>query len=160
MSYLRKFWTSLQITFLKLDRISRKVSRGERISRFILSDKFMPKGRVSAAAFLPSPKTKDTSVYRTRNCNERRIWLLGDVFVARIRKLDVLARADLKSDLVFDNGLSIVAHPSPHPRHAVVTKWPDEKSLQRIKALAWIIHEGEPFFSSPGVYAWVHGSKR
>ena len=136
MSYLRRFWISLQITFLKLDRISRNVSRGERISRFILSDKHMPRGRVSAAAFMPSTKTKDTSVYRTRNCKEKRIWLLGEVFVAPIRKLDVLARADLQSNLAFDEGLSIVADPSPHPRHAVVTKWPEDKAQTKIKAMA------------------------
>ena len=93
-------------------------------------------GRARYTSFIPSKKTRNISVYRIENCNERRIWLLGDVFVAPIRKLDVLARADLQSDLAFDEGLSIVADPSPHPRHAVVTNWPADKAQIKIKAMA------------------------
>ncbi|OFW36951.1 MAG: hypothetical protein A3J28_03035 [Acidobacteria bacterium RIFCSPLOWO2_12_FULL_60_22] len=29
-----------------------------------------------------------------------------------------------------------------------------------LESLAWIIHEGRPFFSSPGVHAWVQGDHR
>ena len=92
-------------------------------------------GRARYTAFIPSKKTRNISVYRIGNCKEKRIWRLGDVFVAPIRKLDVLARADFQSNLAFDEGLSIVADPSPHPRHAIVTNWPEDKAQIRIKAM-------------------------
>jgi len=96
------------------------------------------KGRVLPAAFMPSTKTKDTSVYRTTRCSERKTWLIGDIFVARYRKdrRNIFGRADVGSDLVFQEGLKIVASPSPHPRHADVTDWPDDRPQQKIKAMA------------------------
>ena len=139
MSYLSRFWTFLQITFPKLDRISKNVSRGERISRFVFYNGHFDEknGRIDFAAFLPPKKAKDISVFRTMNCGERKVWLLGDLFVARTRKdkRGILARGDVESDLVFDDGLAIVAMPTPHPRHALIADWPDEKSLRKIKAM-------------------------
>ena len=140
VSYLERFWKSLCAIFLRLDWIPRTVSPGERISRFIFSRRHMDEasGWVSPAAFMPPTKTKDTSVYRTTKCGEGRIWLIGDLFVARKRKdrRSIRSRADVTSDLVFQEGLRIVASRSPHPRHADVTNWPDDKPQQKIKAMA------------------------
>ncbi len=140
MSYLGQFWRFLQATFLKLDRVPGSVSHAERISRFIVQKKYMneTKGWVRPAAFMPSTATKTTSVYRTSSCSEGRIWLIGDLFVARKLKpqRDVLARADVQADIILNEGLAIVPKPSPHPRHADVTSWPDDKPLQKIKAMA------------------------
>src|SRR5213594_884773 len=138
VSYLERFWKSLCATFLRLDWIPRSVSPSERISRFILDKRYIKKGLVSSAAFMPSPKTKDISVYRIAGCSERRIWLIGDLFVARKRKDNrnrILARADVESGLVFQQGLKIVASLSPHPRHADVTNWPDDRAQQKDKAV-------------------------
>jgi len=139
VSYLGQFWRFLQATFLKLDWVPGTVSHAERISRFIFHKKYMneAKGWVSPAAFMPSTATKSTSVYRTGSCHERRIWLIGDLFVARKLKPQrhVLARADVQADIILNEGLAIVAKPSPHPRHADVTSWPDDKPLQKIKAV-------------------------
>ena len=137
MAYLLQFWRFLQATFLKFDRVPSRVSPSEPISRFIFSREHVKAGRVSSAAFMPSPKTLDISVYRTSGCGERKIWLLGDLFVAAKRRQNrgILARADLASQLVFNEGLDIIPEPSPHPRHANVTNWPSDKPQQRIKAM-------------------------
>jgi hypothetical protein len=79
----------------------------------------------------------DVSVYRTGGCGERRIWLLGDLFVAAKRRdnRSILARADLAAQLFFKEGLEVIPEPSPHPRHANVTQWPSDKPQQKIKAM-------------------------
>ena len=138
MTYLLQFWRFLQATFLKFDQVPNRVSPGEPISRFILSRDHIKTGRVSFAAFMPSPKTLNISVFRTNGCGERKIWLLGDLFVAAKRKdsRTILARADLASMLIFKQGLNIIPEPSPHPRHANVTHWPSDKPQQKIKAMA------------------------
>ena len=138
MTYLLQFWRFLQATFLKFDRVPNRVSPSEPLSRFIFSREHCKTGRVSFAAFMPSTKTLDISVYRTRGCDERKIWLLGDLFVAAKRKDNrgILARADLVSQLIFKEGLEITPETSPHPRHANVTKWPADKPQQKIKAIA------------------------
>ena len=98
----------------------------------------MDKGRVSFAAFMPPMKKLEVSVYRTSDCGERKIWLLGELFVEAKRKdnRSIVARADITSKRVFDEGLAIVPELSPHPRHANVTGWPVDKPQQTIKALA------------------------
>jgi hypothetical protein len=141
VSYLVQFWRFLQATFLKFDRMPSRVSPSEPISRFIFSREHVKTGRVSLAAFMPPTKTLDVSVYRTSGCGERKIWLLGDLFVAAKRKDNrgILARADLASQLIFNEGLDIIPRPSPHPRHANVTNWPSDKPQQKIKAMALAI---------------------
>jgi hypothetical protein len=96
------------------------------------------KGWVSPAAFMPSTKTKATSVYRTSCCGEGRIWRIGELFVERKRKdeREILARADTQAARVFQEGLRIDAHLLPHPRHADLANWPDDKAQQKDKALA------------------------
>lgn len=139
MPYLEQFWKSLCGTFLWLDWVPRSVSPGERISRFILRKGYFDqsKGWVSSAAFTPSGKTTDISVYRTSRCSGNRLWLIGRVFVERKRdKRIILARADFDSALALQEGLKIIARLLPHPRHADLTNWPDDKPLQKMKALA------------------------
>ncbi len=137
MPYLSRFRQFLLSTFLQLDRISEAVTPGERISRYIFYAKHTKKGRVSFGAFIPSQKTKNLSVYRTCRCSERRIWLLGELFVEPLRKdkRRILARGDVSSAVIFDQGLSIVACSKPHPRHANVLDWPDDEPQQQMKAV-------------------------
>ena len=139
VSYLLRFWELLLITFLKLDWVPQIVSAEERISRFVFSERHMnrTKGQIKPAAFLPSPKNKSASVLRTSDCPERRIWRIGELFVARFRtdRPKLLARGDLRAEVVLKQGLGIVADPSPHPRHADVTNWPEDRAQQKIKAM-------------------------
>src|SRR3972149_2664105 len=82
--YLRRFTGFLLSTFLQLDRVPNAVTPGERISRYIFFKNHFRKGQVSFGTFIPS-KTKELSVYRTSGCTERRIWLLGELFVETLR---------------------------------------------------------------------------
>ena len=138
--FLGRSWKFLLGIFLRVDWVPRKVSTDERISRFILSRHWIKRenGAVAPAAFMPSSKTGDTSVYRTTGCSERRVWLLGELFVERKRadRRKILARADVSSDLVFREGLHIRPRLRPHPRHAEIMNWPDEKARQKYKSLA------------------------
>ena len=88
MQYLERFWRFLRATFLLLDWAPRTISPNERISRFIPDERWIKKtnGMVSPAAFMPSKKTNDISVYRTSGCNESRIWLICHYFVDRRRR--------------------------------------------------------------------------
>jgi hypothetical protein len=107
------------------------------------------KGSVSPAAFLPSEKTGNTSVYRTSGCSEPRIWLIGHLFVERIRKdkAQILGRADVSSELVFQQSLAIQARLLPHPRHADLTNWPDDKAHRKDMALA--LAQGSSLYLHP-----------
>ncbi len=138
--YLEQFWRLLRATFLLLDWMPRSVSPDERLSRFIVYGRWMnkAKGLVYSAAFMPSKTTKDTSVYRTSGCSESRIWLIGLFFVERKRRDQkrILGRADLNSNSVLKEGLNVRARLLPHPRHAELIDWPDDKAHQKDKALA------------------------
>jgi hypothetical protein len=138
-SYLKPFSTFFAGIFLRLDWVSRKVSPGERLSRFVPHQSWITPatGRVSQAAFMP-PKRGGTSVYRTTRCSERKIWLLGIFFVERRRKdsIRIVGRADISSDRVLEQDLKIRPLLSPHPRHAELTNWPEDKAQRKDKALA------------------------
>ncbi|HET9178685.1 MAG TPA: hypothetical protein VFQ24_10060 [Terriglobia bacterium] len=133
--YLEQFWIFLLGIFLRIDWTSRVVSLDERISRYIVNKHHMKK-RISPAAFMP--RTGCTSVYRTTGCAEKRVWLLGLLFVERKRRdnVKILGRADLGSKIVFDEGLNIRPSLGPHPRHANLIGWPEDKAEQKDKAAA------------------------
>jgi len=136
--FLRRFYTSLLIIFLKHDSVPNSVSSGERITRFVFSRHHIKNGKVSLEAFMPQRNTEETSVYRTNGCSERKVWLFGDLFVARLRRdrPTLIARGDVPSEAIFDENLTIVALRTPHPRHAVLRNWPSDKPHQKIKAMA------------------------
>jgi hypothetical protein len=48
----------------------------------------------------------------------------------------MLGRADFNSSVVFKEGLKLRATLLPHPRHADLTEWPQDKAHQKDKALA------------------------
>lgn len=139
-------------TFLRLDWAPRTVAPDEPTAHYIFDkDHFSVSKRVAKyAAFMPSTKTGDISVYRTNNCSEWRIWALGEYFVARLRPDNVvlLARGDVVAQAFVRQGLSVVARPKPHPRHAVVTSWPDERAARRVKAMA--LAQEALLFLNPG----------
>lgn len=135
--YLRQLYTSFLIILLKFDSIPATISPDERLARFIFSTHYIKNGKVSLEAFMPQRTTLETSVYRTSGCGERKVWLLGSFFVARLRKDApvLIARGDILSHEVFNEDLKVVALRSPHPRHAVIRDWPVDKPQQRIKAM-------------------------
>jgi hypothetical protein len=138
--YLERFSEFLLSIFLRADWISRVVSPHERITRFIMSERWIDtaKGIVRSGAFLPSKKSKVISVYRTSGCTETKVWLLGRLFVERKRKdrARIVGRADLGADAALKEGLRIQPLRRPHTRHAEFSDWPDDKARQKDKAVA------------------------
>lgn len=136
---LRRFWTFFLSIFVDADHLPDRVLPDEPVSRFILDkDQFrQEKGFIYPAAFLPSKKTANTSVYRIESLPEARIWQLAERFVTALRgdKKPVLARADIQAKKVFDQDLAILPDRLPHPRHANIVSWPTDRSAQKAKAL-------------------------
>jgi len=68
VSYLLQLWRFLQAILLKFEWMPDRVSPHEPICRFIFYRDHVKSGRVSFAAFMPSAKSHDVSVYRIRGC--------------------------------------------------------------------------------------------
>ena len=140
MPYLRRLSEFFLSIFLRFDWVPTVVAPDEPATRYIFDkDHFSEgKGVVKYAAFLPSKKTGDISVYRVKKCSEWRIWALGKHFVGRLRLDNVIlcARADLPARAFVQQGLRVIAKKRPHQRHAIVNGWPGEKAGQRVKAIA------------------------
>jgi len=136
MSCLAQFRILLRTIFSRFERVPSRVAPEEKVTRFICSrDHFHPTtGAPKVGAFLP-PES-GLSVYRTYSCGEEKIWWLGERYVARKRKdgKPILARADLVASDFFQQNLEIKKHPYPHPRHANVIGWPEDKPSKRMKA--------------------------
>ncbi|MCG6551798.1 MAG: hypothetical protein L7F77_05680 [Candidatus Magnetominusculus sp. LBB02] len=79
------------------------------------------------------PQNRLLSVFRIFDLDNNDIWALGDK-VGVLRKLPLLARADIIAVQVNDVGLEIDANDDP-PRHANIVGWPKEKSEIKLKAI-------------------------
>ncbi len=106
------------------------------LARFILSkEHFAPNAnRVRAAVFMPTPVDRTTSVFAIRGLSEHAVWRIGQDVVATPRGKPLYARADVLVSDVTAVGLGVVLDNTP-PRHAKITRWPDEKSAQKLAAL-------------------------
>jgi len=117
--------------------VSDSVDPAEPIARFVLSkNDYRSDGTVRHRLFLPSPKTRQTSVFRIAGLSENQIWEIGDNEVVQKRRppLSLTGRADLLVRQVLTTGLHIDADDIP-PRHANITNWPIEQSAQRLIAM-------------------------
>lgn len=105
----------------------------EKLSRFILSKRHfvISDYRVKHAAFLPNPKTGDTSVFRTSHVPDSEIWVIGDREVGIKRGKKVLGRAEIDASAVLSEGLQI-SPSEPPEKHANICVWPDIRSEQRL----------------------------
>ena len=133
------------------------VSAEERITRYILNKRHFnrEKGEIKVAAFLPTkPRPelpeRQTSVYRTINCEEIEIWSIGEQYVANPGKNRfVLARGDLLAQTVYSQDLRIVPHPLPHPYHANIVNWPNEESSEHRKLKALLLAKESSLIVKP-----------
>ena len=133
------------------------VAAEERITRYILDKKYFKphKDEIKVDAFLPTkPKPelpeRQTSVYRTINCEEAEIWSIGDRYVEnREKNRFILARADLLAQTVYSQDLRIVPHPFPHPYHANIVNWPNEESPEQRKAKALLLAQAAMLIVRP-----------
>lgn len=148
---LRKFWDRI---FQKSDLLPSFIDPSERLSRFILTRRYIKSSRnsVSPQAFMPSTRTRETSVYRTEQCSETAIWEIGDNYVTALHPehKPIVGRGDLIThDILNNRHLRVVTSPVPHPRHANIVDWPVEK--EKILMIATELAHGATLVIRPPV---------
>jgi len=77
----------------------------------------------------------ETSVYRIIGLVDPEIFEIGQRYVANKRNKPLLGRADIEVSKVFDRDLSVISDPNPHPRHANIVDWPEEREKYRLLAV-------------------------
>jgi hypothetical protein len=96
------------------------VADEEDLVRFLIqSNQFNATG-IKPAAFLPSPKDRETSVFRHGGRPAESLWTVGDT-AANGRTLHGAAVINAKS--VREGGLEVESS-EPPPFHAVILRWP------------------------------------
>lgn len=108
----------------------------ECVARFIMQKKyFRPSDRtVRWNAFIPN-RNGETSVYRTIELSEKKIYEIGQRYVAEPLQKRLYGHAEIIVSTILDQGLMVEPDPSPHPRHANIIEWPEDKSKQKMIAL-------------------------
>lgn len=76
-----------------------------------------------------------TSVYRIIGLGDPEIFEIGQRFVAEKMNKLLLGRADIKVLKILEKDLSVISHPVPHPRHANIVDWPEEREKYRLIAI-------------------------
>jgi len=118
------------------DWVGFDVAPGERMSPYLTdrNEYNRHKKIVRFSAFMP-PKSLRKSVYWTTGLAETEIWGIGDDFVAPSRG-PIRGRADFNSYLMSINirQLAIELTRSPHPRHADIIGWDDDRRKRRLQA--------------------------
>jgi hypothetical protein len=118
----------------EVEQLARFLSEGHHFSKSTLTVKYQ--------AFSP-PKNLRFSVFRISSdpppglIPEEDIWSIARDLVERTRG-PVLGRADLSASNIAPEGLRLEPAPMPHPRHANIVGWPEEREKQKAikKALA------------------------
>ncbi len=85
-------------------------------------------------AFMPN-KNGETSVYRTTQLTESEIYEIGKRYVADIWGKSLLGRAEIFVSNILKRRLRVQADPNPHPRHANIVDWPEDKSKHKMIAM-------------------------
>lgn len=134
MKFLKQLKAFFLKTFYKTEHLPDNVSAQEPISRFLFSKKQFTEStaRISSGVFLPPKDSNQTSVYRTIDCSEKKIWWLAERYVGSTKP--VLARVNIIVKHITDFELEIVPDCTPHPRHANIAKWPQSKSARKMIA--------------------------
>jgi hypothetical protein len=106
------------------------VADGENLARFLLSSSQFNAQMAKPAAFLPSARGRETSVFRHGSEPRDALWAIGE-HVARNRTLH--GAAIVKAGDVRAVSLEVIAN-EPPPRHAAIRDWPwidDDPELQK-----------------------------
>jgi hypothetical protein len=139
------------------------IEQDELLSRCVLSSKYvraatssdLTLGRVKAGAFIPHPHY-DLSVNRHKSSSLEEVWQLCEQ-VARQTQKTLYGRAEVSAEAFTSKGLTVKPDPirrenseglAPNPNHAIVVRWPTEKSAQLM--LAQSIADGCRFFATKG----------
>jgi hypothetical protein len=111
------------------------VSADENITRFINQKAyFRSNGTVRHNAFMPN-RDGEVSVYRISEIDDSEVYAIGTKYFAEITGKPLMGRADIIVSEVFKHDLRIQPHQDPHPRHASICGYPDEKPEQKLVAI-------------------------
>lgn len=109
------------------------VVNDEDLARFLTSSSQFATQGVKPVAFLPSPKDRETSVFRHGSEPRVDLWAIGEEHVAGTRTLH--GAAIVKAGDVRLAQLDVLAS-EPPPRHAAIRNWPwldEDPDLQKAK---------------------------
>lgn len=107
------------------------VGDDEDLARFLTSSSQFNAQMAKPAAFLPSAKDRETSVFRHGSEPRAALWAIGDKYAAGNRTLHgaaIVKAGDVRATL-----LEVIAE-EPPPRHAAIRGWPwldDDPELQK-----------------------------
>lgn len=112
------------------------IQPSEPLARFITQKSYYRSASktVRHNAFMPNRYGK-TPVYRIINLVHPEIFEIGQIFVAEKMNKQLLGRADIKAIKIIEKNLSVISDPDPHPRHANILDWPDEREKYRLIAV-------------------------
>ncbi len=104
---------------------------GEELCRFLTQSNQFNQTMVKPAAFLPSPKSRETSVFRHGAEPADQLWTIG---AAALGSRAFYGAAIFNLSATGDAGLTVSAA-EPPPRHAAIRGWPwDDKDPELTKA--------------------------
>lgn len=110
----------------------------EVLTRYVLSEKYYrpSNGTVRHNAFMP-PSNLRLSVYRSSGLSEEAIREIGNQRVAIPQEKPLIGRADILASDVLDSDRDLKLEPdsSPHPLHANITGWPEQRDKQKLIAI-------------------------
>lgn len=112
------------------------VSADENITRFINQKAYFRSndGTVRHNAFMPN-HDGEVSVYRISGIDDSEVYAIGTEYFAEITGKPLMGRADIIVSEVFKHDLRVQSHQDPHPRHANICGYPDEKPEQKLVAI-------------------------
>lgn len=116
--------------------MEKSIQSSEPLARFITQKAYYRSASktVRHNAFMPNREGK-TSVYRIIDIGNSEVFEIGQRFVAEKMNKSLLGRADIKVLKILENNLSVISDPDPHPRHANIVDWPEEREKYRLIAV-------------------------
>lgn len=125
----------------------------EAIARFLTSSNQFNSITVKPSAFLPSPKYRETSVFRHGRKPIHELWKIGKSVVSKGDR-SLHGAAILKASDIRNTDLDVHAD-EPPPKHAVIRKWPwldndpdTTKAQQKLLAIQLATAAGPPVLIS------------
>lgn len=113
------------------------VAPDELLARYITSSRWFRQQdqTVKQDAFIPPENPLELSVTRHSTLIEDDIWRIGRSVAGGMGR-NLHGRADIKTDCVIEQRLSVIPHPVPdNPNHANIVGWPLEKNERKMRAL-------------------------
>jgi hypothetical protein len=112
------------------------IGAGEELARYITQKShFRPSDNtVKHSAFMP-PHTGRLSVYLVTGISEKKIWEIGQEYVAKVLRKQLLGRADLNSLRLYENKLKVEQTGKPHKLHCDVIGWDLSSTETRLIAV-------------------------